>query len=203
MAHKPAPTKANLFKAQHDLRFAQEGYELLNQKRDVLVMELMSVAATFLDAEERLRDKMGGAFRSFVPAYLAVGQDAMNRIFFASRADVSLDVRERAIMGTSVPEIGLEAGGETLFSGLLDAAPAMDDAVANMADVMDCLMEYIETVATVWRLATEIEKTQRRVNAIENVFIPESETAVSWIKSVMEENEREELFKRQLLKRKG
>jgi V/A-type H+-transporting ATPase subunit D len=52
-------------------------------------------------------------------------------------------------------------------------------------------------------LATEIEKTQRRINAIENVFIPESRAAVTWIKSVMEENEREELFRRQLLKRRA
>lgn len=203
MARKPAPTKANLFKAQHDLRFATEGYELLNQKRDVLVMELMSVSASFMDAEERLREKMGGAFEAFVPAYLASGQDTMKRVFSSSRSDLSLEVRERSVMGTSVPQVGIEQGGDALFTGLLDATPAMDAAVSSMGDVMASLVQYIETVATIWRLATEIEKTQRRVNAIENVFIPESQAAVTWIKSVMEENEREELFKRQLLKRKG
>ncbi len=203
MARKPAPTKANLFKAQHDLRFAEEGYELLNQKRDVLVMELMSVSALFVDAEERLREAMGGAFDAFVPAYLAAGQDTMKRVFSSSRPDVSLEVSERAVMGTSVPQVGIETGGDALFTGLLDATPAMDAAVSSMGAVMTSLVAYIETVATIWRLATEIEKTQRRVNAIENVFIPESQAAVTWIKSVMEENDREELFKRQLLKRKG
>jgi len=203
MAKRPAPTKANLFKAEHDLRFAKEGHELLNQKRDVLVMELMSVSASFLDAEERLREVMGGAFEAFVPAYLAAGQETMKRVFSSSRSEVSLEVSERAVMGTSVPRVGIGYGGEALFTGLLDATPAMDAAVSSMGAVMASLVEYIETVATIWRLATEIEKMQRRVNAIENVFIPESQTAVTWIKSVMEENEREELFKRQLLKRKG
>ena len=66
--------------------------------------------------------------------------------------------------------------------------------------VMESLTRYVETVATIWRLATEVEKTQRRINAIENVFIPESSETVLWIKSVMEENDREELFRRKLLK---
>jgi V/A-type H+-transporting ATPase subunit D len=203
MAKRPAPTKANLFKAQHDLRFAKEGHELLNQKRDVLVMELMSVAASFLDVEARLCKMMGGAFEAFVPAYLASGQEMMRRVFAGARPELSLAVSERAVMGTSVPQVGVEYGGEAMFTGLLDATPKMDVAVSLMGDVMATLMEYIETVATIWRLATEIEKTQRRVNAIENIFIPESESAVNWITSVMEENDREELFKRQLLKRKG
>ena len=58
MARKPAPTKANLFKAQHDLRFATEGCDLLHQKRDVLVMELMSTSAAFADTEQALRQAM-------------------------------------------------------------------------------------------------------------------------------------------------
>jgi V/A-type H+-transporting ATPase subunit D len=203
LAKRPAPTKANLFKAQHELRFATEGFELLNQKRDVLVMELMSVSAAFMDAEGKLRTTMGSAFETFVPAYLAAGQDTMQRVFSSTRSEVDLEVTERSVMGTSVPEVSIGMGGEPLFTGLLDATPDMDAAVTHMGSVMGSLVEYIETVATIWRLATEIEKTQRRINAIENVFIPESRAAVIWIKSVMEENEREELFRRQLLKRRG
>jgi V/A-type H+-transporting ATPase subunit D len=106
-------------------------------------------------------------------------------------------------MGMRVPEVEMEAGGEPVFPGLMDASPAMDAAVSGMNEVMKTLLDYIETVATIWRLATEIEKTQRRINAIENVFIPESRTTVNWIRSVMEENEREELFRRKLLKNKS
>lgn len=200
MAKRPAPTKANLFKAQHDLRFATEGFELLNQKRDVLVMELMSVSAAFMDAEGSLRESMGSAFDAFVPAYLAAGQETMQRVFAAGRQEVSLEVQQRGVMGTLVPEIRIDQGGEPLFTGLLDATPSMDAAVTRMTTVIGSLTQYVETVATIWRLATEIEKTQRRINAIENVFIPESTETVRWIKSVMEENDREELFRRKLLK---
>ena len=200
MAHKPAPTKANLFKAQHDLRFATQGCELLHQKRDVLVMELMSVSAAFAGTELALRDAMSAAFESFVPAYIGCGREAMDRIFTAATEEVSLKVAERGVMGARVPEVALQSGGDSLFPGLLDASAAMDGAVAAMREVMESLTRYVETVATIWRLATEIEKTQRRINAIENVFIPESNATVAWIKSVMEENDREELFRRKLLK---
>lgn len=200
MARRPAPTKANLFKARHDLRFAREGCDLLHQKRDVLVMELMSTSAAFADTEKKLREAVGHAFDAFIPAYLASGQELMDRVYSAAGQEVSLLVEERGVMGTRVPEVELEAGGETMFPGLLDASPAMDAAVMEMRRVVESLTRYVETVAAIWRLATEIEKTQRRINAIENVFIPESSTTVEWIKSVMEENDREELFRRKLLK---
>jgi len=200
MARKPAPTKANLFKAQHDLRFATEGCELLHQKRDVMVMELMSVSAAFAEAEKKLRDILAKTLDTFIPAYLMAGQEAMERIFSASRPEVSLAVEQRSVMGTMVPSVTLESGGNALFPGLLDVSLAMDATVAGMAGVMDALTQYVEIVATIWRLATEVEKTQRRINAIENVFIPESRTIVTEIKSVMEENDREELFRRKLLK---
>ncbi len=203
MARRPAPTKANLFKAQHDLRFATEGCELLHQKRDVLVMELMSVSAAFSETEKHLGAAMTDTLEAFVPAFLMAGQEGMERIFAASRPEISLLVEQRGVMGILVPEIQLESGGEVLFSGLLDASSAMDSAVAGMGNVMETLTHYIETVVTIWRLATEVDKTQRRINAIENVFIPESQDTVVWIKSVMEENDREELFRRKLLKNRS
>ncbi|MBN1557736.1 MAG: V-type ATP synthase subunit D [Lentisphaerae bacterium] len=200
MARRPAPTKANLFQAQAGLRFATEGCDLLHQKRDVLVMELMSTSAAFGDTEKALREALTAAFDDFVPAYLACGRETLDRVFSAAGPDVSFGVRERGLMGTRVPEIKWESGGASVFPGLLDASPDLDAAVADLRRVMKALVRYIETVAAIWRLATEIEKTQRRINAIENVFIPEARETVAWIGSVMEENEREELFRRKRLK---
>ncbi len=203
MGRRPAPTKANLFKAQHELKFASEGCDLLHQKRDVLIMELMSVSADFKDEEQSLRKSLMDAFEDFIPAYAASGVELMDRVFGTAVPEPLLNINERGIMGMRVPEVEMESGGEPVFPGLLDASPAMDAAVSGMNAVMETLLDYIETVATIWRLATEIEKTQRRINAIENVFIPESRTTVNWIRSVMEENEREELFRRKLLKSKS
>lgn len=204
MARKPAPTKTNLFKAKHELRFSTEGCELLHQKRDVLVMELMSVSAMFSEREEQLRKSITTAMDDFAPAYLLSGQETMERLFSGMRGDISLTVKERSVMGTFVPEVDIEdAPGGLAFSGLLDSSPAMDAAITGVGDVLESLVKYVETVATIWRLATEVEKTQRRINAIENIFIPESRETVEWIESVMEENDREELFRRKLLKNRS
>jgi V/A-type H+-transporting ATPase subunit D len=200
MARRPAPTKANLFQSEHDLRFATEGCELLHQKRDVLVMELMAVTAAFAEAEQSLRGALIEALDAFVPAYLASGREGMERVYPAGAREVSLAIRQRGIMGIAVPEVSAESGAEPVFAGLLDASPALDAAVRELGEVMTALTRYVESAATIWRLATEVEKTQRRINAIENAFIPEARDAVRWIKSVMEENEREELFRRKRLK---
>ncbi|MBN1673379.1 MAG: V-type ATP synthase subunit D [Kiritimatiellae bacterium] len=200
MARNPAPTKANLFKARHDLRFATQGCELLHQKRDVLVLELMSVTAAFSDSEKRLRERLAGTLDAFVPAYLTAGQELMERVYAAVGSELSLEVEQRGVMGILVPEVGVQSGADPVFPGLLDGSDGLDGAVAGMREVVEALARYVEAAATIWRLASEIEKTQRRINAIENVFIPEARRTVAWIKSVMEENDREELFRRKLLK---
>lgn len=201
MARLPAPTKANLFKAQRDLRFATEGCDLLHQKRDVLVMELMSVAAEFSDVEKRLRTEMLKALECFTPAYLTTGEESMERLFTTAVRQLVLDVEPRSVMGTLVPKVKIKTGGEPVFSGLLDTSPSMDAAINEMRNVMEIITRYIEIVGGIWRLATEIEKTQRRINAIENVFIPEAQETIHWIKSAIEESDREELFRRKLLKK--
>jgi V/A-type H+-transporting ATPase subunit D len=81
LGRRPAPTKANLFKAQHELKFASEGCDLLHQKRDVLIMELMSVSADFKDEEQSLRKALMDAFDNFIPGYAASGQELMDRVF--------------------------------------------------------------------------------------------------------------------------
>lgn len=201
MARLPAPTKANLFKAQRDLRFATEGCDLLHQKRDVLVMELMSVAAEFSDVEKTLRAEMLKALECFTPAYLTTGEESMERLFTTAVRQLVLDVEPRSVMGTFVPSVNVKTGGEPVFSGVLDTSPSMDAAINEMRKVMEILTKYIEIVGGIWRLATEVEKTQRRINAIENVFIPESQETVNWIRSAIEESDREELFRRKLLKK--
>lgn len=204
MARNPAPTKANLFRVQRDLRFATEGCELLHQKRDVLVMELMSVSAAFDEAERTLRELLTRATAAFVPAYLMAGRETMERLLAAPPPPVRLVIEDRSVMGVPVPQVRQRAQCEPVWPSLVEASVAMDAAIAHMGAALAALVRYIEIVATIWRLATEVEKTQRRINAIENMFIPEFRATVAWIKGAMEENDREELFRRKLLKnRKG
>ncbi|MBM4148273.1 MAG: V-type ATP synthase subunit D [Lentisphaerae bacterium] len=200
MARRPAPTKANLFKAQKDLRFAEDGCELLHQKRDVLVMELMGVASRFSPAEEGLRESLLGAMEAFVPAYVAMGRASAGPLLSGGREEFQLRVEERAVMGLTLPRVAVGDVAGPGFRGAATVPASADIAARRMSDAAARLAGYVEVIATVWRLASEIEKTQKRINALENMFIPSTRDTIGWIKSVMEENDREELFRRKLLK---
>jgi V/A-type H+-transporting ATPase subunit D len=113
---------------------------------------------------------------------------------------MALKIEGRGVMGVSRPKVSLHSGGRPQFRGVLGTPAAADAAVEKMGESVSHLLRYVEIVATLWRFATEIEKTQRRINALENLFIPGTRATIHWIKSVMEENEREELFRRKLLK---
>ncbi len=197
---RPAPTKANMFSLQKDLRFASEGAELLHQKRDVLVMELMNIVSGFADTEEQLQEKLSRSFDHFFSATLGTGDDIIQRSVSVHQPDLELEIQERSVMGISLPEVSISSGQELDAPGMIGTTLPLDSTITDLKDALDILAQHIETVTSIWRLAIEIEKTQKRINALENVFIPEAEQNIKWIKSVMEENEREELFRRKLLK---
>ena len=199
-AKRPAPTKANLFREQKDLKFAKEGAELLHQKRDVLVMELMNIVSGFSDTEEQLQQMLGKCFDEFLSASIGTGDDIVQRALSVHQPDLELDIVERSVMGISLAEISISSSEELDDPGMLGTTVPLDNTIRDLRDILNILAEHIETVTSLWRLAVEIEKTQKRINALENIFIPEAETNIKWIKSVMEENEREELFRRKRLK---
>ena len=203
MAQTTAPTKANLFRLQDQLKFATQGCELLHQKRDVLVMELMGVVSGFSDIEQRLEECLGEGLDDFLAACLELGSGGVRRVVSLHQPELDLSVDSYSVMGISLPHVSIASGGWPPHPGLLHSTASLDKAINALQGVLDVLVEHIETIGAIWRLATEVEKTQRRINALESVFIPEARDTIGWIKSVIEETEREELFRRKLLKRRS
>ena len=203
MAKRPAPTKANLFSMQTQLKFASDGRDLLQQKRDVLVMELMGVVAGFSALEEKLQKSLGKARGDFLPAYVAMGTEGLRRTVSSHQPDLELELEQHNVMGIALPRIRVSVTADLAPAGLLASSGNLDSTLLEMREVLEIIGEYVEVVSTIWRLAIEVEKTQKRINALENIFIPESKETIEWIKSVMEENDREDLFRRKLLKNKG
>lgn len=203
MAKRPAPTKANLFATQKRLKFASEGAELLHQKRDVLVMELMGIVAEFGEVESALRKALAKSSGDFISAKVQMGQAAIARVLTLHRNELEVDIERRSVMGITLPEVSLEGGNLLEQTGFLETVGALDKTIDGLVDFLDTLERYIEIVASVWKLTLEIEKTQKRINALENIFIPESSENIRWIKDAMEQNEREELFRLKRLSGNG
>jgi V/A-type H+-transporting ATPase subunit D len=197
-----APTRTNLIRVRKDLRFAREGYEILDRKREALTTELVRVAREAEQVQRRVWKLMETAYAAMRKARLTMGTNRVEWAALAANKTVDMHLKFRGIMGVAIPVI--EASGEPpeMLYSLGDTNSALDEAAASFREVLLLTPELSMLVTTVWRLAGELRKTQRRVNALQHIFIPAYEAMVSFIVSSLEEREREETFRLKWLKSK-
>jgi V/A-type H+-transporting ATPase subunit D len=194
------PTRSNLLRMKQELRFAREGYEILDRKREVLTTELIQLAHDAEMIQEQVWQLLATAYRALEDAKLTMGQEHMEWAALAVSKTVDVQLRFRGVMGVPIPLI--EARGEPpeMSYSLADTTAALDEVSADFREVLRQVPELSELMTSVWRLAAELRKTQRRVNALQHIFIPAYEETVAFIESALEEREREEIFRLKLLK---
>jgi len=196
------PTRSNLLRMKQELRFAKEGYEILDRKREVLTTELIQMAHDAQVVQEAVWKLVAEAYRALEQAQLTMGEDHVERASLAIHKTVDVNLKLRGVMGVPIPVIDASgAPPETPYS-LGDTKATLDEASAAFRNVLERVPELSELVTSVWRLAGELRKTLRRVNALQHIFIPEYEETVEFIKSALEEREREETFRLKWLKTK-
>jgi V/A-type H+-transporting ATPase subunit D len=197
-----APTRTNLIRIKKELRFAREGYEILDRKREVLTTELVRVAHEADVIQKEVWKLLETAYRALEKARLTLGNDHVEWAALAANKTVDIHIKLRGIMGVAIPVI--EARGEPpeMLYSLSGTNAALDEASAAFREVLIRTPQLSMLVTTVWRLAGELRKTQRRVNALQHIFIPAYEETVAFIVSSLEEREREEIFRLKWLKTK-
>jgi V/A-type H+-transporting ATPase subunit D len=197
-----APTRSNLIRIKKDLTFAREGYEILDRKREVLTTELVRVAHEADVLQKEVWELLERAYRALEKARLTLGSDQVEWAALAANKSVDVHLKLRGIMGVAIPVI--EARGEppSMLYSLSGTNAALDEASAAFREVVIKTPQLSMLVTTVWRLAGELRKTQRRVNALQHIFIPAYEETVTFIVSSLEEREREEIFRLKWLKTK-
>ena len=197
---KVAPTRSNLLKTRGSLQLAKEGYDLLEQKREVLLMELMQIVHDLRELERQMEEKSADAFAALESALLSMGDEAMRWAALSVTEEWDVTLLHRSVMG--VPIVTLR-GVETAFStqtSPVGTGPALDEVSRRFAELVPIIYRWSEVEISVWRLAGEIRKTQRRVNALENIFIPEYESTVKAIEEILEESDREEFIRKKKVK---
>ncbi len=194
------PTKGALMAYRTRLRLGREAHELLDQKREVLIMELMRVVYGLRDLQERLEGALREAYAAFEEASLSMGREAIGRLLGVGEAEYEIEVTGRSTMGVSLPSVKVVRAPEFPDISLWTTTTALDRTLNALRNVEDVLLDYIEVYISVWRLAREISKTQRRVNALEYIFLPKYEATVAFIQEALEEGEREEFFRRKQVK---
>jgi V/A-type H+/Na+-transporting ATPase subunit D len=197
-----APTRSNLIRIKKDLRFAREGYEILDRKREALTGELVRVAKEADAVQKEVWALLETAYTAMEKARLVMGSDHVEWAALAVNKTVDVHLKLRGIMGVAIPSI--EARGEPpkLLYSPGDTAAVLDEASVAFREVLLRVPQLAMLTATVWRLANELRKTQRRVNALQHIFIPAYEQTVAFIISSLEEREREETFRLKWLKTK-
>lgn len=197
-----APTRSNLIRIKKDLQFAREGYEILDRKREALTNELVRVAKEADTLQKEVWGLLQTAYDSMEKARLVIGSDHVEWAALAVNKTVDVHLRLRGIMGVAIPQV--EARGEPpkLLYSPGDTAAVLDEATAAFREVLLRTPQLAMLTSAVWRLANELKKTQRRVNALQHIFIPNYEATVQFIVSSLEEREREEIFRLKWLKTK-
>jgi V/A-type H+-transporting ATPase subunit D len=188
-----APTKSNLLALRHQLAFAEEGYDLLEQKRQILILELMTRLKPALAAEKALAEAVPGALDSLRNATLDLGATAMDRAALGIRMDHQVNTFTQHLMGLKLPRV------ETRFESLKPqygtggTSASADAAMKHFIDLLPLLAHFAELETAIARLSRELRKTQRRCNALSKTFIPAYRETISYIMSSLEERERESL----------
>ena len=197
------PTRSNLIRIRQDLQFAREGYEILDRKREVLTTELIRLAHEASDLQAKVWDLQSKAYRALEKAQLTMGREHVEWAALAAHKSIDVQLKFRGIMGVPLPSIEASGGPAEMLYSLGDTSATLDEASAAFREVLELIPQLSMSVTAVFRLANELRKTQRRVNALQHIFIPEYEETVAFIISTLEERDREETFRLKLLKNRA
>jgi V/A-type H+-transporting ATPase subunit D len=195
------PTKSSLLVIRRNLAFAQEGYELLEQKRQILVLELMRRVEGARTAQEDVDKAMAAAFQALREAALRSGMETLARESLGIRRDHHLEAHSRSIMGTDIPAIAFRHVAPKPEFSVGAGSALSDEVMRRFTEALDAIARLAEIENAVARLAYEVRRTQRRVNALEKIFIPDYKETVTYIQDVLEEREREQLVVMKMAKR--
>lgn len=193
-------TRGNLLRLQDELDRTRRGHDLLDRKREVLTRELLDMIADAQSLDDEARARFKAAHDAIQEARMHMGVDRIEWISLAPSAKVRARVGKRTIMAVDVPLVDMEIETVSLPYGPGDTDVALDEARARWLDVLRLLGQLAETTVTVWRLAMEVRKTQRRVNALEDIVIPRYEATVAYIDGALEEEEREQIVQAKKVK---
>jgi len=203
MAHEQtAPTKSNLLKVKERLNLAIEGYDLLEQKREILVSELMRKVELVKILEKDLYRRAETAYPCLKRMLVTVGRQRANKI--ARNITYNYESAEKTVVtaGMKLPGLDVKIPALELKYSHVNSFAECDETVLEFFEFLKICTELAAIRTIAWRLAREVRRTQRRVNALEKMVIPAAAETRKYIESVLEERERDSFFTSKLLKKR-
>jgi len=186
-----APTKTNLLRTRHELEFARLGHELLDQKRNILVIELLNLVDQTVDFQERVVKALEEAYRTLEQAVLRMGKLRVSNLASAVNIQAEIELKTRRVMGVRLPVVETSFSEHPPYYSPLNTSFWIDNSLEEFKEALQLMGRLAELKISIIRLAAEVRKTIRKVNALEKIAIPDLEQTVSLIQNRLEENERD------------
>ncbi|MEA4881489.1 MAG: V-type ATP synthase subunit D [Synergistaceae bacterium] len=203
MSPKIAPTRGNMVKFASSLKLAEKGHDILEQKRTILLMELMGKIDEAREVQRALEEVFSKAYFSLQMAGLSLGIDNVEELSHSVPEVTDFTLRLHSVMGVEIPRVDpVEKPPEPCYS-FLGTSGVLDSAYLHARTVLSLIARLAEVETTVYRLAVQIRKTFRRVNALEKVVIPSRKRVLAWIAVVLEENDREDFIRMKMAQKGG
>jgi V/A-type H+-transporting ATPase subunit D len=202
------PTKIELIRLRRSLKVARLVHSILEDKRDVLLKRLDEAMEEASRAAAAIQIPVTEAYDSLISAYMKLGTSRVEAIAETTPPSVEAEVSVKRVVDVDVPTLRLVVAESGPTYGFADTSVDLDQARMKMRNALVMVAKAAELENTIFRLASELEKTQRLINALENVIIPTYESNIRQISSALEESQREEFvrlkrIKAVLLRRRG
>lgn len=196
------PTKSSLRKIKEDLKFAYEGHDLLNQKREILATEIVSRLGEIRKIESGFIDVLNELYAAYRDAAVDMGSQAVTLKSCSEKKAFALKLQWTPFMGLRLPAIALTFSPFEPPGSMANTTASYDRVKDRSRRALEALVEYAAAAKGLMTLSRELKKVQRRVNALEKVFIPPHEEARKYIADRIEETEREEVFVKKLIRQR-
>jgi len=205
MTQNVKPTRSELMELKKKIKLAKEGYNLLKKKRDGLILDFFEILKNVKDIRKNIVEEYGNAVYKMNMARIIESDLKIKSIALAVVNSPEVHIGRKNIMGVVVPSIGeIELQKSTLERGYgLYNSAAVDEAAESYEKVVEKIIRAAEIETSMRKLLKEIEKTKRRVNALEFEVIPRMEATKSFIQLRLEEAERENTFRMKRIKKKA
>ena len=188
------PTRMELTRLKKKLVTASRGHKLLKDKRDELMRQFLDMARENMELRMKVEAGIKAANTGFVIAKAGMNEQTLSTALMAPKQEVRIALSDRNVMSVDIPVYDYKmksANSNDIYSyGFAFTSGELDDAVKSLSDILPDMLRLAEVEKSCQMLAAEIEKTRRRVNALEHVIIPETREGIKYISMKLDENER-------------
>jgi V/A-type H+-transporting ATPase subunit D len=200
-AENISPTRINLIQTKKTLALAQSGRDVLERKRDILLRELRNSIYEAERARSELLEALMKAYQGIKEANMAKGAETIANVACGSRFEADFLMDFKSIMGVVVPAVDFQSTLEAKPDyGFANTSSELDKAFKQFYNVLELIADLARAEGTTFQIASDVKRTQRRVNALNYVLIPMYRNITKQIALVLEEKDREEFVRTKRIK---